>query len=536
MKLGKEIRIIATYSVYWWYTIRCFFMTYYAFSAFLTFLTSLSIGFFVLFGNRKNKINISFFIFTCLVSLWSLSYYFWQITPSASSALFLTRLLMAFAIYIPVAYTQFVFEFLSLKKNIFIFFSYLVFTVFLYFDTTPFFVKTVIPYLGFPFWPVAGLVFGIFLFIWWLYILYALYLLFQRYKNTSGNRKLEAKYLLIGIAIAFLSGSSNFLMWYHIPVPPFLNILSPIYVAMTAYSIVRFQSFNVKLVEAQAFVIALIVLIGSEFFFVSTLIEHVLIAVTVTISIGTGILLVRSVKREIALRESLQSANEGQVNLIHIMNHQIKGYLGKDKNVFAELLDGDYGKVPDEARSLIQEGLQETDAGVNYVTEILRGASAENGTLPYDMKPIDLKEIIVTVAGKEKAMAEKRGLAFNLNIEDGDYRMTGDATQLTEAFRNLMDNSIYYTLKGGIVMHLSRKGNTISFSIQDTGVGIREEDRPKVFRAGGVGRDSIKINVQSSGYGMPFTKGVIDAHKGKVWFESEGENKGSTFFVELPVK
>ena len=366
--------------------------------------------------------------------------------------------------------------------------------------------------------------------------MYALYLLFQRYKNTSGNRKLEAKYLLIGIAIAFLSGSSNFLMWYHIPVPPFLNILSPIYVAMTAYSIVRFQSFNVKLVEAQAFVIALIVLIGSEFFFVSTLIEHVLIAVTVTISIGTGILLVRSVKREIALRESLQSANEGQVNLIHIMNHQIKGYLGKDKNVFAELLDGDYGTIPDEARSLIQEGLEETDAGVNYVTEILRGASAENGTLPYDMKSMDLKELVTTVVGKEKALAEKRGLAFNLTIEDGDYRMTGDATQLTEAFRNLMDNSIYYTLKGGIVMHLSRKGNTISFSIQDTGVGIREEDRPKVFRAGGVGRDSIKINVQSSGYGMPFTKGVIDAHKGKVWFESEGENKGSTFFVELPVK
>ena len=83
------------------------------------------------------------------------------------------------------------------------------------------------------------------------------------------------------------------------------------------------------------------------------------------------------------------------------MNHQIKGYLGKDKNVFAELLDGDYGTIPDEARSLIQEGLEETDAGVNYVTEILRGASAENGTLPYDMKSMDLKEL-VTVQEKKK--------------------------------------------------------------------------------------------------------------------------------------
>jgi len=67
-------------------------------------------------------------------------------------------------------------------------------------------------------------------------------------------------------------------------------------------------------------------------------------------------------------------------------------------------------------------------------------------------------------------------------------------------------------------------------------VGVKEEDKSKLFKAGGVGSDSIKINTNSSGYGLAFVKGVIENHKGKVWFESEGAGKGATFFIELPVK
>jgi signal transduction histidine kinase len=66
-------------------------------------------------------------------------------------------------------------------------------------------------------------------------------------------------------------------------------------------------------------------------------------------------------------------------------------------------------------------------------------------------------------------------------------------------------------------------------------VGITSEDREKLFTEGGHGVNSIKINVHSTGYGLFIAKKITDAHKGKIWVESEGAGKGSTFFVELPV-
>ena len=230
----------------------------------------------------------------------------------------------------------------------------------------------------------------------------------------------------------------------------------------------------------------------------------------------------------------LKEANEGQASLMHFMNHQVKGRFGNAKNIFAELLTNDYGQIPDFAKPLLEKGLEETEMGVNYVQNILRGASAENGTLPYDMKPMDMKTVVEEVFSKQKEYAEKKGLSFNLEVESGDYNMTGDAVQLGEAVKNLIDNSINYTEKGQIVVNLSGKNNIIQLKIKDTGMGIIEEDKNKLFKSGVRGAESLKVNVNSTGYGLAFVKGVVEAHSGRVWAESEGSGKGSTFFVELP--
>ncbi len=231
----------------------------------------------------------------------------------------------------------------------------------------------------------------------------------------------------------------------------------------------------------------------------------------------------------------LADSNAGQTNLIHIMNHQIKGYLGKNRDIFAELMTDDYGKVPELALPLIQEGLNQSSAGVRYVTDVLRGSSAKDGTLLYDMKPFDFKQLVSEIVLKEKEMAVKKSLELNLSIEEGTYDILGDIDHLNEAIRNLIDNSIYYTPQGSVAVHLKNEEGKILLTVKDTGVGIRDTDKPKLFKPGGVSPDSIKINVQSSGYGLVFAKGVVEAHKGKIWFESEGEGKGTTFFVELPL-
>jgi signal transduction histidine kinase len=255
-----------------------------------------------------------------------------------------------------------------------------------------------------------------------------------------------------------------------------------------------------------------------------------------------SILLLKGVLREVEQREKIEGlaeqlriANAGQVNLMHIMNHQIKGRLGNMRNIFAELMTDDYGVVPPEAKPLLEKGLDEAELGVNYVQGVLKGMSAETGKLPYEMKTMDFKDMVTKVVDAHKEKAAKKGLTMDTDYVPGSYTIVGDATQLSEAIKNLVDNAIAYSPSGKVEVHLFRKANTITFTVKDTGVGISEEDKKNLFKAGGRGKDSIKINVNSTGYGLAFVKGVVEAHKGKVWADSEGAGKGSTFTVEIPV-
>ncbi len=309
----------------------------------------------------------------------------------------------------------------------------------------------------------------------------------------------------------------------------------PVFMAMLAYLIVKYHLFNTKLIATQLLITALWILTFAILFL--RRIESVQIVVVITLFFFTilGYLLIRSVKREIQLRESLQIANEGQSNLIHIMNHQIKGYLSKSRNIFAELLSENGYGINDESRPMIKEGFESLTEGVGFVQQVLNGSSAETGTLIYAKNRFDMKELVEDTIQGQKDSALKAGLAYESKIDDGNYNMIGDNVQIKESVRNLIDNSIRYTQSGGLKIHLSRNDDKILFSVEDTGVGIAPEDRAKLFTKGGRGKDSLKYNVNSTGYGLAFVKAVVEAHKGRVWVDSKGANQGSTFYMELPV-
>jgi signal transduction histidine kinase len=150
------------------------------------------------------------------------------------------------------------------------------------------------------------------------------------------------------------------------------------------------------------------------------------------------------------------------------------------------------------------------------------------------MKVFDLKNVVATVVGEKKVEIEKNHLALENKIQDGNYSIFGDAFWLKEAVNNLIENSIKYTKEGKIFTTLEKtKEGKILFSVKDTGMGITEEDKKHLFTEGGRGKDSVKVNVDSTGYGLYSVKLIVEAHKGRVWAESEGPGKGSTFFVEL---
>ena len=104
-------------------------------------------------------------------------------------------------------------------------------------------------------------------------------------------------------------------------------------------------------------------------------------SITFILVLVFGFFLIRSVKKEIKAKEDLEVANAGQTNLIHIINHQIKGYCAKGRNVFAELLEEPSYGITSAAKPMVRGGFDALTEGVDFVQQVLTSSSAEKGTL-----------------------------------------------------------------------------------------------------------------------------------------------------------
>ncbi len=314
-----------------------------------------------------------------------------------------------------------------------------------------------------------------------------------------------------------------------------------IFMAYMGVMLVRFKTFNVSVIAPQALVVALVILIGSQFTFIHSLTNLVLNAIALVLTGIIGLVLIRSVKREIEQRKRIESlardleqSNKQQIILIHFITHQIKGFVTKSRNIFSMIREGEFGTVPETMKPMIEEGFRSDTKGVNTIQEILNAANIKSGKVEYKKEAFDLKALVDEIAAALKLAADDKGLTLSINTGTEALMYPGDRMQLTNALKNLIDNSIKYTPKGEVRVNLSKEANTVRFTVADDGVGITKEDMARLFTEGGHGANSTKVNVESTGFGLYIVKNIIEAHGGKVWAESEGEGKGSKFVVELP--
>jgi signal transduction histidine kinase len=331
---------------------------------------------------------------------------------------------------------------------------------------------------------------------------------------------------------------------------PYLGIfeltwLGPIFTLILVFSIflaiLRYRLFNIRVITAELFSFILVSILAIELFFAKSIQDLSIRSIILLLVVIFIFFFIRGVYKEVEQRErieklaqDLSEANKRQENLMHIMNHQIKDYLGTSRSIFAELLSGDYGAMPESAKPFLKQGFDKLTRGVEYVQGILRGASAASGKLPYDMRPIDLREVAAPVIAEGKRLAEEKGLSFKSFIGEGDYSITGDAVQIAEAFKNLISNAIKYNSpRGSIDVSLRREGGKIIYTVADTGLGVSAEDLPRLFTLGGMGKNSIKINTEAAGFGLSFVKSVAEAHKGRAGYKPNKLGKGSVFFMEF---
>ena len=308
-----------------------------------------------------------------------------------------------------------------------------------------------------------------------------------------------------------------------------------IFIVYIGILMVRFKTFNTKTFGAQMLVFALIALIGSQFFYASDTPAMIVTSITLVVTGVIGINLIRSVKKEIEAKEALKIANERQAETTSLITHQIRGVFTTTKAGLSAVIDGSYGSISQDLKGVMEHMFKSQEDGVTEVQTFLQAQKIESGTVQYDFKPFDFKALVEELSDKEKPRADAKGFQYEVQIDNGDYVIEGDLVYLTQLVDNFIDNAIRYTEKGSIKIQLSRKTNSILYSVKDSGVGIKEEDRDKIFTKYGHGTDSRKINSDSSGLGLYIVKGIVVGHGGKIWYETE-IGKGTTFFAELPIK
>lgn len=226
-----------------------------------------------------------------------------------------------------------------------------------------------------------------------------------------------------------------------------------------------------------------------------------------------------------------------KTEFVSISAHQLRTPLSAIKWTLKMLLDGDLGKISDEQREFIQKTYQSNERMIKLINDLLNVTRIEEGRYLYKPTMANIEDIVQSVIDSLKDELKRKNLEFEFKKPETKLpQIKVDVEKVSLAVQNLVENAIRYTKSGGkIIVVLSGDENEIKFKIKDTGIGISKEQQKRIFTKFFRATNAVRLETEGSGLGLYITKNIINAHGGKVWFESE-EGKGTTFFFTLPVK
>jgi len=275
-------------------------------------------------------------------------------------------------------------------------------------------------------------------------------------------------------------------------------------------------------------------------FFARSETEVFLRVIVFCVTFGLGSFAIRSVLREASIAEELRRLDRAKSEFVSIASHQLRTPLGTIKGYISLLQDGEYGKLgpkPTEALTII-----DTITGqlAQLVNELLDLSRIETGHLQYSMASFDLVALVKDVLRELRPKAEDATVTVRLDEVPAHFpQVLGDADKIREVVRNLVDNAIKYSHASGVVVvtiRQNRVGQVVRLSVRDAGIGMSTDELRQLFTKFGRAKEAARLDPNGMGIGLYFVKRIVEDHGGRVWAESEGLGKGSTFIVELPMR
>lgn len=378
-----------------------------------------------------------------------------------------------------------------------------------------------------------------------------IYFLLTQYRLSSRLKRLQSKFLFVGAITSMIAISTIDLL---IPLITHSNTAANfgpygiIFLVVCAFiAITRHHLFETKVLlsELWAFLLIIIILV---WLFVNFSLGN-LFGFLLVLSICT--LFIKSVLSEAEKEEKLEKANNQLAkdkerlievdklkdDFISMASHElntpisaIKGYLSM---VLVEKLGGE---IPEKAQGYLETVFQSAQRLSAMVNDLLNVSRIESGRIHLIWEQTSIVDVIKQAITEVASKAEEAHHTLTFVKQNQHVPLTWfDNNRITEVIINLLGNAIKYTPPGGkISVTVGCEANSIVVSVEDNGKGIPEDKADRVFKKFSqvdIAHDEHK----GTGLGMYISKKFIELHSGKIWFHSDGEGKGTTFYFSLPI-
>ncbi len=377
-----------------------------------------------------------------------------------------------------------------------------------------------------------------------------LFILIKKTLKSTGLEKKQFGTILFGAGLTFLLLMTfNFVLpafFGHPEFIPFGAIFLFPFIAFSFYAIARHKLLNIKVITTEiiTFILATVTLL--ELILANNLVTRVLRFGIFSLILGFGILLIRSVMKEVEQREELQKLTEQlkkantqleslsrfKTQILSFASHQIKAPLAIIKQFASILAEGLYGPVGDKVKETLNKMKNSSDELIDLINTLLDLRKVEEGRMEYKFETIKLKDLVQGSFDNLKLQADGKKLEFTFT-SGYEGNVSADPQKLKQVIQNLIENSIKYTPAGFVRVATKEEGDSVIFSVSDSGLGISPTLLPNLFSQEFVRDERIKREIKGTGLGLYIAQSIVTAHNGKIWAESEGDNKGSQFYVKL---
>lgn len=535
-------------------------------------IVNFSLGLFVYVKNRRDLANRSFAVFGCILGVWAASLYFYSRPVIFSTLIWIKAVYFTgvFPMGLSLLYFSFIFPKYSKPPSLKAFLLWGTISAPLMYALlfTNLWVEKIVdkPWghetiLG-PAYIVVG-VYSTFMIGW------VVYNLFRKYQAAEGEiLKIRLKYMFLGIFLFVVTVAVIDVLVplvFHTSRFFGLSPISSIFlVGFTALAITKYHLFEIKVILTELSVGAIGLILLLQAFVAGTFWMRVLGFTIFVLFCVFGYLLIKTTHQEIKRREGteklarslarserqikeqlaeLERAHERLKELdkmkdefISVTSHELRTPMTSIQG-YLWMLAKKGGELNERQKRYVEKAQKGSERMISLINDMLDISRIEQERVELDIRVVELPAIVGEVMEELKIRAEKKGLGLEF-LSAGEIlpEVKADSKKVRRVLRNLLDNAIKFTDKGGVTVDAYQKGKFVQVNITDTGRGISKEDLPRLFKKFGRLESDFVTAAEAggTGLGLYISRALVERMGGKISVESE-VGEGSTFSFTLPM-